>query len=71
MTRFFITLEQGVKFVLNSVKNMSGGEIFVPKLYSIEILDLIEVMAGKGNFDIVGIRPGEKIHEVMIPRRSL
>ncbi len=70
MTRFLITLEQGVKFVINCVNNMSGGEIFVPKLFSIKILDLIEAMAGKGNYNIIGLRPGEKIHEVMIPKEE-
>jgi len=67
MTRFSISLEEGVSFVMDAVKNMYGGEIFVPKLYSFKIIDLISVMAGKGNFDLIGIRPGEKLHEVMIP----
>ena len=67
MTRFSISLEEGVSFVMDAVQNMYGGEIFVPKLYSFKIIDLITAMVGKGNFDIIGIRPGEKLHEVMIP----
>ena len=67
MTRFSITLEEGVNFVLQAITNMYGGEIFVPKLPSFKILDLIEVLAGKNNYYEIGIRPGEKLHEVMIP----
>lgn len=67
MTRFIISLEEGVNFVLLALSEMSGGEIFVPKLPSIKILDLITAMAGENNYKIVGIRPGEKLHEVMIP----
>jgi len=67
MTRFSITLDEGVSFVLNTIDCMSGGEIFIPKLPSFKILDLISAMAGKDNYYIVGIRPGEKLHEVMIP----
>lgn len=70
MTRFIITLDQGVKFVLNALNSMSGGEIFVPKIPSMKILDLITCMAGQGNYEEVGIRPGEKLHEVMIPREE-
>ena len=70
MTRFVITLDQGVKFVLNALGNMSGGEIFVPKIPSMNIVDLVTCMAGKGQFKEVGIRPGEKLHEVMIPREE-
>jgi UDP-N-acetylglucosamine 4,6-dehydratase/5-epimerase len=70
MTRFSISLEEGVKFVMDATKNMYGGEIFVPKLFSFKILDLITTMAGNNNFEIIGIRPGEKLHEVMIPREE-
>ena len=70
MTRFSISLEEGVKFVMDATKNMYGGEIFVPKLFSFKILDLITAMAGNNNFEIIGIRPGEKLHEVMIPREE-
>ena len=67
MTRFFITLEESVKFVINSVSNMIGGEIFIPKLYSCKILDLANIMKlNKQKIKYIGIRPGEKIHEVLI-----
>lgn len=67
MTRFWITLDEGVKFVINSFTRMQGGEIFVPKIPSISILDLVEAMSDKKDYDLVGIRPGEKLHEVMVP----
>ncbi len=66
MTRFWITLRQGAEFVLSSLKMMRGGEIFVPKLPSMRIVDLARSMAPDLPHDIVGIRPGEKLHEVMI-----
>ncbi len=68
MTRFWITLEQGVQFVLNNLVRMHGGEIFVPKIPSIRIVDLATAMAPNAKQNIIGIRPGEKIHEVMCPR---
>ena len=68
MTRFWITLDEGVQFVLNSFKRMQGGEIFVPKIPSIRILDLVESISGKREYELVGIRPGEKLHEVMVPQ---
>jgi len=67
MTRFWITLQQGVDFVLESFRRMQGGEIFVPKIPSVRITDLARAMAPGLPFDIVGIRPGEKLHEVMCP----
>ncbi len=67
MTRFWITLEQGVDFVLNSLTRMEGGEIFVPKIPSMRIVDLARAIAPGCRFEIIGIRPGEKLHEVMIP----
>lgn len=67
MTRFWITLDDGVKFVVNNFQRMQGGEIFVPKIPSIRILDLVESISGKREYDLVGIRPGEKLHEVMVP----
>jgi UDP-N-acetylglucosamine 4,6-dehydratase len=67
MTRFWITLDEGVKFVLTNFKRMQGGEIFVPKIPSVRILDLVEAMSGKRDFELVGIRPGEKLHEIMVP----
>ncbi len=66
MTRFWITLDQGVKFVLNSLQIMSRGEIFVPKLPSMKVIDLANAIAPDCDQEIVGIRPGEKLHEVMI-----
>lgn len=66
MTRFWITLDQGVEFVLRSLKRMHGGEIFVPKIPSTTITDLAKAIAPDAQVDIVGIRPGEKLHEVMI-----
>ena len=70
MTRFVIRLDQGVNFVLSALFSMSGGEIFVPKIPSLNIIDLVTCMAGKGQYEIIGIRPGEKLHEVMIPREE-
>ena len=67
MTRFWISLDQGVEFVLNSFYRMQGGEIFIPKIPSVKILDLAGAMSSKIDIKIVGIRPGEKIHEVMCP----
>lgn len=67
MTRFWITLQQGVDFVLKNLERMHGGEIFVPKIPSVRIVDLARAMAPHLPQKIVGIRPGEKIHEVMCP----
>ncbi|HEY1962686.1 MAG TPA: UDP-N-acetylglucosamine 4,6-dehydratase (inverting) [Rhizomicrobium sp.] len=67
MTRFWITLTQGVNFVLSSMEMSRGGEIFVPKIPSTTILELASLMAPRLNQKIVGIRPGEKLHETMIP----
>ncbi len=67
MTRFWITLEQGVDFVLKSLDRMEGGEIFVPKIPSMKILGLAHALAPKCRIDVIGIRPGEKLHEVMVP----
>ena len=66
MTRFWITLEQGVDFVLSCLKTMHGGEIFVPKIPSMKVTDLARVMAPKLEHRVTGIRPGEKLHELMI-----
>lgn len=68
MTRFWITLEQGVQFVLKSMEKMRGGEIFIPKLPSMNIMDLAQALAPECKTEIVGIRPGEKIHEVLLPQ---
>jgi UDP-N-acetylglucosamine 4,6-dehydratase len=67
MTRFWITLQQGVDFVLKCFERMHGGEIFVPKLPSIRITDLAKAMAPGVATEVVGIRPGEKLHEIMCP----
>lgn len=68
MTRFFITLDSGVDFVLQSLERMHGGEIFVPKIPSMKIADLAHTLAPTLSLKVVGIRPGEKLHEVMIPK---
>jgi UDP-N-acetylglucosamine 4,6-dehydratase len=67
MTRFWITLTQGVNFVLSSMEMSRGGEIFVPKIPSTTITDLAALMAPRLGRKVVGIRPGEKLHETMIP----
>jgi UDP-N-acetylglucosamine 4,6-dehydratase/5-epimerase len=68
MTRFWITLQQGVAFVLRSFERMYGGEIFVPKIPSTTITDLATAMAPGLAHKIVGVRPGEKLHEIMCPK---
>jgi UDP-N-acetylglucosamine 4,6-dehydratase len=68
MTRFWITLDQGVNFVLNCFERMVGGELFVPKIPSMNIMDLAKAICPQCRTEIVGIRPGEKLHEVMITR---
>lgn len=67
MTRFWITLQDGVNFVLKNFERMQGGEVFVPKIPSMRIMDLVESLAPGTPVKIVGIRPGEKLHEVMVP----
>lgn len=66
MTRFLITLEAGVQFVRKCLPIMTGGEIFVPKIPSMKVSDLAHVMAPDAKIDIIGIRPGEKIHETLL-----
>lgn len=66
MTRFWITLEQGVRLVLKSLDLMQGGEIFVPKIPSMRIMDLVKAVAPECKVRFTGIRPGEKIHEVLL-----
>lgn len=68
MTRFWITLEQGVKFVLKNFARMQGGEIFIPKIPSMKMVDLAKAMAPELGIKVIGIRPGEKMHEVMVPK---
>ncbi len=67
MTRFWITLQDGVDFVLKNFTRMYGGEIFVPKIPSIRVVDLATAIAPKLKQSVIGIRPGEKIHEIMCP----
>jgi len=66
MTRFWITLDQGVEFVLSSLEIMRGGEIFVPKIPSMSMPDLARAMSPDAEIEVVGIRPGEKLHEIMV-----
>ncbi len=66
MTRFWLSLEQGVRFVISCIEQMEGGEVFVPKIPSMNVADLARAIAPKAKIDIIGIRPGEKLHEVMI-----
>jgi UDP-N-acetylglucosamine 4,6-dehydratase len=67
MTRFLITLDQGVEFVLRSIDEMLGGEIFVPKIPSVHVTSLARVIGPECQQDVIGIRPGEKLHETMVP----
>ncbi|WP_322507601.1 UDP-N-acetylglucosamine 4,6-dehydratase (inverting) [Anaerolinea sp.] len=66
MTRFWLTLEQGVRFVIRSIEQMRGGEVFVPKIPSMSIMDLARAVAPENDIEIIGIRPGEKLHEVLV-----
>ena len=67
MTRFWITLEQGVEFVIKSFERMYGGEIYVPKIPSMRVVDIALALAPNLPMKVIGIRPGEKLHEVMCP----
>jgi len=66
MTRFWLTIQEGVEFVLRSLERMQGGEIFVPKIPSFKIIDVARIVAPKVPIEFIGVRPGEKLHEVMI-----
>lgn len=66
MTRFWISLEGGVRFVIRAVENMHGGEVFVPKIPSMTVTDLAKAIAPNASIEYIGIRPGEKLHEVLI-----
>ena len=68
MTRFLITLQEGVDFVIKNFARMQGGEIFVPKIPSMKMTDLALAMSGGVMYDVIGIRPGEKLHEAMITK---
>ena len=67
MTRFWITLQEGVDFVLKNFERMKGGEIFIPKIPSLYITDLAKAISGSDSYKLIGIRPGEKLHEIMCP----
>jgi UDP-N-acetylglucosamine 4,6-dehydratase len=66
MTRFWISLEQGVHFVIRCIEGMHGGEVFVPKIPSMTVADLARAIAPEARIEVIGIRPGEKLHEVLI-----
>lgn len=66
MTRFWITLDQGVRFVINCVEQMHGGEVFVPKIPSMNIMDLAQAIAGECQINEIGVRSGEKLHEALV-----
>src|SRR5512139_1100689 len=66
MTRFWLSLEQGVRFVMDCIEQMEGGEVFVPKIPSTKVVDLAKAIAPEAKMNIIGIRPGEKVHEVLI-----
>lgn len=68
MTRFWITLDEATEFVINTLTRMKGGEIFVPKIPSVKITDLVMAINPNAKIKYIGIRPGEKLHEVMCPR---
>ena len=66
MTRFWLSLEEGVRFVIKCIESMHGGEVFVPKIPSMKVVDLAKAIAPDATMEFVGIRPGEKLHEVLI-----
>lgn len=66
MTRFWVSLEKGVRFVISCSEQMLGGEVFVPKIPSMKVIDLARAVAPKARIETIGIRPGEKLHEVLI-----
>lgn len=66
MTRFWITLDQGVRFVISSIERMAGGEVFIPKIPSMRLMDIVQTIAPNAQSKVIGIRPGEKLHEELI-----
>jgi UDP-N-acetylglucosamine 4,6-dehydratase len=68
MTRFWLSLDQGVRFVISNIECMHGGEVFVPKIPSTKIIELAKAIAPDAVIEVIGIRPGEKLHEIMISR---
>jgi len=70
MTRFWITLDQGVQLVVSCINKMRGGEIFIPKIPSMKIMDLAKIIAPDAKVEVIGIRPGEKLHEVLLSKEE-
>ncbi|KKW13044.1 MAG: UDP-N-acetylglucosamine 4,6-dehydratase [Parcubacteria group bacterium GW2011_GWC2_49_9] len=70
MTRFWIDLEQAFEIVLFAIKNMEGGEIFIPKARAMKLTDLFDILAPKAKHKIIGIRPGEKVHEILLTKEE-
>ncbi|QTA87902.1 UDP-N-acetylglucosamine 4,6-dehydratase (inverting) [Desulfonema magnum] len=70
MTRFWITIEQGIDLVLKGFQTMEGGEVFVPRIPSMKVVDLARAICPNCKLEFIGIRPGEKLHEIMIPEES-
>ena len=66
MTRFWLSLDQGVRFVIACIEQMEGGEVFIPKIPSTKVVDLAKAIAPNAKINIIGIRPGEKLHEMLI-----
>jgi UDP-N-acetylglucosamine 4,6-dehydratase len=66
MTRFWLTIEEGVRFTIRCIEQMQGGEVFIPKIPTMKIIDLADAVAPRAEMEIIGIRPGEKLHEVLI-----
>jgi UDP-N-acetylglucosamine 4,6-dehydratase len=66
MTRFWLSLDQGVQFVIDCIEQMEGGEVFVPKIPSTRVIDLAQAIVPNAKVNIIGIRPGEKVHEMLI-----
>lgn len=71
MTRFWITLDQGVSLVLNGLREMRGGELFIPKIPSMKVADLIRLVAPECQIKVIGIRPGEKLHETLVTTEEM
>ena len=71
MTRFIITLDEGVNLVINALETTHGGEVIVPKLPSINVVDIVKVFGADLKYHVTGVRPGEKLHEVMIPAEEM
>jgi UDP-N-acetylglucosamine 4,6-dehydratase len=66
MTRFWLSLEQGVRFTIRCTEQMEGGEVFVPKIPSMRVVDLAKAIAPDAEMQVIGIRPGEKLHEILV-----